>query len=86
MIINGDRALAYIVIVDEQRPIPNYDRVEYSRTNGWWCVTRKGDLKQGDKAVYFEVDSKVPETDERFDFLAAKHFKIKTQKMCGVYS
>lgn len=86
MIINGDRALAYIVIVDEQRPIPNYDRVEYSRTNGWWCVTRKGDLKQGDKAVYFEVDSKVPETDERFAFLAAKHFKIKTQKMCGVYS
>ena len=86
MIINDKRALAYIVVVDEQRPIPNYDRVEHSRTNGWWCVTRKEELNVGDKAVYFEVDSKVPDTDERFAFLAAKHYKIKTQKMCKVYS
>lgn len=86
MIINDKRALAYIVVVDEQRPIPNYDRVEHSRTNGWWCVTRKEELNVGDKAVYFEVDSKVPDTDERFAFLAAKRYKIKTQKMCKVYS
>ena len=47
MIINDKRALAYIVVVDEQRPIPNYDRVEHSRTNGWWCVTRKEELNVG---------------------------------------
>lgn len=86
MIINEKRALAYIVTVDEVRPIPNYDRVEHTRTNGWWCVTRLNELKVGDKAVYFEVDSKVPENDERFSFLAAKHYKIKTQKMCKVFS
>lgn len=86
MIINDKRALAYIVTVDEVRPIPNYDRVEHARTNGWWCVIRLGELKVGEKAVYFEVDSKVPETDERFAFLQAKHYKIKTQKMCKVYS
>lgn len=86
MIIDGKRALAYIVIVDEQRPIPDYDRVEHSRTNGWWCITRKEELNTGDKAVYFEVDSKVPSTDERFAFLESKHYKIKTQKMCKVYS
>lgn len=35
MLINGKRALAYIVTVDEVRPIPGYDRVEHTRTNGW---------------------------------------------------
>lgn len=86
MIINDKRALAYIVTIDEIRPIPNYDRVEHARTNGWWCVTRLNELKVGDKAVYFEVDSKVPSDDERFSFLEAKHYKIKTQKMCKVFS
>ena len=86
MIINDKRALAYIVTVDEIRPIPNYDRVEHARTNGWWCVTRLNELKVGDKAVYFEVDSKVPSDDERFAFLEPKHYKIKTQKMCKVFS
>lgn len=86
MIIKGKRALAYIVTIDEIVPLPGYDRVEYARTNGWWCVVKKDELHVGDKAVYFEVDSKVPDTDERFAFLAAKHYKIKTQKMCKVYS
>lgn len=86
MLINGKRALAYIVTVDEVRPIPSYDRVEHTRTNGWWCVTKLGEMKVGEKAVYFEVDSKVPDTDERFAFLESKHYKIKTQKMCKVYS
>lgn len=86
MIINDKRALAYIVTIDEIRPIPNYDRVEHARTNGWWCVTRLNELKVGDEAVYFEVDSKVPSDDERFSFLEAKHYKIKTQKMCKVFS
>ena len=36
MLINGKRALAYIVTIDEIKPIPNYDRVEHARTNGWW--------------------------------------------------
>lgn len=45
MIINDKRALAYIVTVDEIKSLPNYDRVEYARTNGWWCVVRIGDLR-----------------------------------------
>ena len=87
MLINGERALAYVVAIDEIKPIEGYDRVEYARTNGWWVVISKNDsLKIGDKCVYFEIDSKVPATDERFRFLEPKKFKIKTQKMCKVYS
>lgn len=87
MIIDGKRALAYIVTIDEIRPIEGYDRVEYARTNGWWCVISKNDnLKVGDKCVYFEVDSKVNAADERFAFLEKRNYKIKTQKMCKVIS
>lgn len=86
MIINEKRALAYIVTIDEIKEIPNYDRVEHARTNGWWCIVKKGEFTVGDKAIYFEVDSKVPEDDERFAFLAARHYKVKTLKMCKVFS
>lgn len=86
MLVNGERALAYIVTVDEVRPIPNYDRVEYARTSGWWCVVRKGELNVGDKAIYIEIDSLAPKDDERFAFLEPKKYRIKTQKMCGVIS
>ena len=40
----------------------------------------------GDKVVYFEVDSKVPDKDKRFAFLEKRHYKIKTLKMCKVLS
>ena len=87
MIINNKRALAYIVTVDEIKPIEGYDRVEYARTNGWWVIIGKQDnLHVGDKCVYFEVDSKVNAADERFAFLEKRDYKIKTQRMCKVIS
>ncbi len=87
MLINGKRALAYVVTIDEIKPIEGYDRVEYARTNGWWCIISKNDnIQVGDKCVYFEVDSKVNSEDARFAFLDKRHYKIKTQKMCKVVS
>lgn len=87
MIINDKRALAYVVTIDEIKPIEGYDRVEYARTNGWWVIISKSDnLQVGDKCIYFEVDSKVNAEDERFAFLEKRNYKIKTQKMCKVIS
>lgn len=87
MLVNGKRALAYITTLDEIKPIDGYDKVEYGRTSGWWCVISKSDnIEVGDKIIYFEVDSKVPSSDERFAFLEKKNYKIKTQKMCKVLS
>lgn len=87
MIINDKRALAYVVTIDEIKPIDGYDRVEYARTNGWWVIIGKADnLQVGDKCVYFEVDSKVNAADERFAFLEKRNYKIKTQRMCKVIS
>lgn len=86
MLINGKRALAYIVNVDEVKPLDGYDRVEYARTNGWWCIVGKDEMKPGDKAIYFEVDSLVPSSDNRFAFMEKRNYKVKTQKMCKVLS
>lgn len=74
-----ERELAYVVKVDEIRPIEEADRVEVAIVNGWHIMVRKDQFKPGDLAVYFEIDSKVP-AEEPFMFLEPKHFKIKTQK------
>lgn len=80
------RELAYVVIIDEIREIPGYDRVEHARTGGWWCIVPKGQFHPGDAAIYFEIDSKVPSTNPAFAFLEKRNYKIKTQKMCKVLS
>ena len=81
----NQRELAYVVTIDEIRPIPNYDRVEHARVGGWWVIVKKDQFKVGDLAFYIEVDSKVPEK-EPFMFLDKRHFKVKTLKMCKVIS
>ena len=77
--LNGQRELCYIVKIDAIEPIIGSDNCEAAIVGGWRVMTRKGTFQVGDKAVYFEIDSKVPET-EVFSFLASKHYKIKTQK------
>lgn len=79
MIKNGKRELCYVVQIDNILPINGADRVEQTIVGGWHIMVRKDQFKIGDKAIYFEIDSKVPEK-EPFDFLASKHYKIKTQK------
>lgn len=88
MIINDKRALAYTARVEEVKDIPGYDRVEHARVGaGWWCIVSKSDnFKPGDLCVYFEVDSKVPANDERFAFMEKRNYKVKTLRMCKVYS
>lgn len=77
--VKGQRELAYVVKIDNVLPIEGADRVEQAIVGGWHIMVKKGQFKAGDKAVYFEIDSKVPQR-EPYMFLADKHFKIKTQK------
>ena len=81
---NNERELAYIVIIDDITPIEGYDRVELAHVGGWTVVVGKGEFKAGDPAIYFEIDSKLPEVEPftNMDFLAKKKYKVKTQKMC----
>ena len=79
------RKLASIQTIVDLQPIPNKDLIEYATVQGWHVIVRKGEFSVGDKCVYFEVDSIVPET-EAFEFLRPRNFKIKTLKMASVVS
>ena len=82
----GVRELAYVVRIQEIKPIEGYDRVEYARVEaGWWIVVRKEQFKVGDLAIYFEIDSKVPETPP-FEFMRDRKFRVKTIRLCHVLS
>ena len=73
-----ERELAYVVKIDNILPIEGAERVEQAVVGGWHIMVRKNQFKIGDYAIYFEIDSKVPQR-EPYMFLADKHFKIKTQ-------
>lgn len=75
----GQRELAYAVKVTNITPIESADRVELAHVNGWQVMVKKGEYKVGDLAVYFEIDSKLPET-EPFEFMAKYKYRVKTQK------
>ena len=76
---DGIRELAYVVKIDAIEPIVGSDNCEAAVIGGWRVMVRKEVFAAGDYAVYFEIDSKVPEI-KCFEFLAPKHYKIKTQK------
>lgn len=78
---NKERALAHIEKIEWVKPIEGADNIELIGVLGWVCVAKKDEFKPGDMAVYIEIDSKCPENDERFAFLASKKFKIKTMKL-----
>ena len=52
---------------------------------GWQCVAKRGEFQVGDKAVYIEISSIVPEHPV-FEFLRARKFKVKTIRLLGVLS
>lgn len=77
---NGERMLAYTVTVDSITPIEKADNIELAHVGGWNVIIRKHEFNAGDIAVFFEIDSLLPET-EWSEFLRPKKFKVKTYKL-----
>ncbi len=77
---NGERELAYVVLIDNIEPIIGSDNCECAIVGGWHIMVRKGQFNIGDPAIYFEIDSKVPSTNPAFAFLEKRNYKVKTQK------
>lgn len=76
----GTRQLCYVATIDWVKPIEGADAIELVGIGGWTCIAKIGEFKTGDKCVYFEIDSKLPEK-EWSEFLAPKHYKVKTMKL-----
>ena len=54
------RKMATIRRIDALRPIPGADAIECAVVGGWTCVVKTGEFKEGDLAVYCEIDSWIP--------------------------
>ena len=79
------RQLATIKEINDIIPIEGKDRIVLAIVDGWSIVIKKEEFKIGDKCVYIEIDSVLPEKPE-FEFLRKCNFRIKTMKMSGVIS
>ena len=77
--------LASIQTVLEIHPIQEADRIEVAVVMGWRCVVQKGDFAPGDKLIYCEIDSVLPERPE-FEFMRPRGFRVKTIKLRGQIS
>jgi len=75
-----ERKLAHIEQIAWIKPIEGADSIEKVGVLGWVLISKIGEFKVGDKCCFFEIDSKLPE-EEWSEFMAAKHYKVKTMKL-----
>jgi len=68
------RTLATIQMVETVEPVEMADALERIKVLGWWVVANKGQMKPGEKVVYCEIDSLLPERPE-FEFLRKMCFR-----------
>jgi RNA ligase (TIGR02306 family) len=79
------RKLASIQKIEWVKPIEKRDFIELVGVLGWQAIVKKGEFQVGDKIIFVEVDSILPEKPE-FEFLRSKKFRIKTLKLSGTLS
>lgn len=83
--MNEERKLAHIEQIVSLEPIENSDFLEKATVLGWHVVVKKNEFKVGDKVIYIEVDSVLPEKEE-FEFMAKYKYRVKTIKLRGQIS
>lgn len=80
------RKLATVQVISNIEPIKDADMIEKATVLGWEVVIAKKDnFKIGDKIIYIEVDSVMPEKPE-YEFLRSRKFRIRTIKLKGQVS
>ena len=78
------RTLAHVEVISSVSPIEGKDKIVLAEILGWKVIVQK-EFKVGDKVVFVEIDSVLPEKPE-FEFLRSRKFRIKTLRMAGVIS
>ncbi len=79
------RKLAHIEKIEWIREIPGADKICTYGILGWEVIDQKGKYNVGDKVIYCEIDSVLPDRPE-FEFLRDRKFRIRTIKMKGQVS
>jgi len=85
-----NRKLASVRRIKQILPIAGADKIELALVDGWQVVVKKGEFTEGSLAVYFEIDSFVPDTIAPFltkegydpkEFNGVKGERLKTIKL-----
>lgn len=81
-----ERKLVSIQVVDGIAPIEGADQIEQARVMGWTVVVKKGEFSPGDRCVFFEIDSILPEGAPWAEFMRPRGYRVRTLKLRGVLS
>lgn len=88
------RKLASIRLIKRIDIIEGADNIEKVTVDGWTCVSKRGEFKEEQLCIYFEIDSFLPINPE-FEFLRRtsyrkmgdqEGFRLKTIRLRGVLS
>ena len=87
------RKLVSIRTMGKIIPIKNADNIVLGMVDDWTVIIKKNEIREGDKFLFFEIDSLLPE-EPRYEFLKASKrdyfgtpkYRIKTMKMRGYLS
>jgi RNA ligase (TIGR02306 family) len=92
----SERALATIEKILSLEPIEGADKIELAKVRGWNVVVQKGLYEVGDLVIYFEIDTMLPQDDERFESFMSRGVRtdsegrtghvVKTIRLKGKYS
>lgn len=74
------RKLVTIRRIDELNPIVGKDIIEVATVEGWKVVVKKGEFNVGDRCVYFEIDSFLPDGNPAWQFLVDKSSRVMDGK------
>lgn len=89
-----ERVMARVVVIDDVEKHPNADALDICTVGGWKVITKIGEYKTGDLAVFAEVDSFIPHELAPFlskgkeprEYKGVKGERLKTAKLRGVVS
>lgn len=81
-----ERKLVSIQVIDSIAPIEGADNIMQARVMGWTVVVKKGEFAPGDRCVFFEIDSVLPEGAPWAEFMRARGFRVRTVRLRGVLS
>lgn len=79
------RKLASIQVIKNIKSIDGADNIEVVEILGWNVVVKKQQFLKGEKVVYCEIDSLMPDKPE-FEFLKPRGMRIKTVRLRGQVS
>lgn len=82
------RQLATIQEIETVSPIENSSNLEVARMKGllWDVVCKLGEFKPGDRCIYIEIDSVLPDNIKAFEFMQDRKYRVKTIKLRGQLS